>query len=227
MRHIVGLSGFAGSGKSTVAEYLVRQHGFVRLSFAAAVKDVAAAAFAWDRQQLEGTTPQDRAWRDTPDAFWSARMGKVFTPRYALQYIGTNLFRNFVLPTIWADLIVAKIHALNPSTPVVIDDVRFVNEREALKKEGATFLLLRRDTFPTQLHHQLWTTARAGHTIRGIVDEGDLHLSEWDWLCDATVANDAEILNHGSYDDLYAAVDEWWYTRTHTTETSTSVESVA
>lgn len=208
---IIGLSGFAGAGKSTVAEYLVRQHGFVRLSFAAAVKDITAAAFAWDRQRLEGATPQDRAWREEPDTFWSERMGKPFTPRYALQYIGTDVFRNHVLPSIWADLVVAKIRGLGPHANVVIDDVRFVNEREALRKEGAIFVLLRRDEFSTPVHQQLWTTARAGFAIRGIEPTNSLHPSEWDWLRDTTVADDTEILNHGSYDDLYATVEEWWY----------------
>lgn len=208
---VIGLSGFAGAGKSTVAEYLVRQHGFVRLSFAAAVKDITASAFAWDRHRLEGATPQDRAWREQPDPFWSERMGKPFTPRYALQYIGTDVFRLHVLPTLWADLVVAKIRSAGPDTNIVIDDVRFVNEREALRKEGATFVVLRRDTFPTQLHQQLWTMARSGFSIRGIEPSDGLHPSEWDWLRDTTVANDAEILNHGSYDDLYTAVNEWWY----------------
>ena len=220
---VIGLSGFAGAGKSTVAEYLVRQHGFVRLSFGAAVKDITAAAFAWDRQRLEGATPQDRAWREQSDDFWSERMGKPFTPRYALQYLGTDIFRDHVLPTIWADLVVAKIRRLGPGANVVIDDVRFVNEREALRKEGATFVLLRREDFPTQLHQQLWTTARGGFSIRGIEPSNGLHPSEWDWLRDTTVADDTEILNHGSYDDLYAAVDEWWYNRS---QDSTSVHEV-
>lgn len=208
---VIGLSGFAGAGKSTVAEYLVRQHGFERLSFAAAVKDVTAAAFAWDRPRLEGNTPQDRAWREEPDPFWSERMGKSFTPRYALQYIGTDVFRSHVLQSIWADLVIAKIRRLGPAANVVIDDVRFVNERTTLAKEGAVFLLLRRPEFATPLHEQLWKTARGGASIRDLMNGQALHPSEWDWLCDTTVAHDAELLNHGSYDELYAAVDAWWY----------------
>lgn len=208
---VIGLSGFAGAGKSTVAEYLVRQHGFVRLSFAAAVKDITAVAFAWDRQRLEGASPQDRAWREEPDTFWSERLGKPFTPRYALQYIGTDVFRTHVLPTIWADLVVAKIRHMAPTTNIVIDDVRFVNEREALRKEGAIFLLVRRETFQTALHHDLWTTVRRRESIRDQAPTHELHPSEWDWLRDPTVADDVELLNRGSYDDLYAAVDEWWY----------------
>lgn len=207
---VIGLSGFAGAGKSTIAEYLVRQHGFIRMSFAAALKDITAVAFGWDRQRLEGATPQDRAWREEPDVFWSARMGKPFTPRYGLQFIGTDVFRNHVLNSIWSDLIVAKITQLNASENVVIDDVRFVNERNALRSVGATFLLVRRDTFASELHEQLWTTGQQGQCGVGIPKPIPLHPSEWEWLTDPTVAVDRVITNSGSYDDLYEAVDEWY-----------------
>jgi len=209
---IIGLSGFAGTGKSTIAEYLVREHGFVRLSFASAVKDIAGAAFGWDRQRLEGATPQDRLWREQPDAFWSQRMMKPFSPRYALQFLGTDIFRQHVLPTIWCDNVIAKIRNLGLDANVVIDDVRFVNERNALRAEGAQFLLVRKSEFPSALHAELWNAARARFRVRDIIhdDRTHLHLSEWDWLQDATVADDPVIVNSGSYDDLYAAVDAWY-----------------
>lgn len=218
---IIGLSGFAGAGKSTVAEYLARQHGCTRLSFAGALKDVTAAAFGWDRQRLEGASPQDREWRETPDAFWSDKMGKPFTPRYALQYIGTDVFRNHILNSIWVDNVIAKIRASH-STNIVIEDVRFVNERQALRAEGAHFLLLRRAEFHSPLHRELWNMARARFSVRGINDEysQNLHPSEWDWLQDTTVADDPIIVNSGSYDDLYAAVDAWYTTIKYPTETS-------
>ena len=82
---LVGLCGFAGSGKSTVAQYLVREHGYTRISFAAAVKDITAILFQWDRASLEGTTPETREWRMQPDPFWSERFGEGWTPRKALN----------------------------------------------------------------------------------------------------------------------------------------------
>ena len=41
---IIGVVGFIGSGKGTVADILVEKHGFVKLSFADAVKDASLAA---------------------------------------------------------------------------------------------------------------------------------------------------------------------------------------
>lgn len=209
---VIGLSGFASAGKSTVGEYLVRQYGFTRLSFAAAVKDVTAAAFGWERPRLDGVSPQDRVWREEPDMFWSERMKRPITPRVALQYIGTDIFRVHVLSSIWSDIVISKIRALGSTANVVIDDVRFVNERQALRDEGAQFLLLRREKFATPSHERLWATARAKHSPHPIEPPDDLHLSEWQWLQDATVADDPELINSGSYDDLYAAVDMWYTT---------------
>ena len=209
---VIGLSGFAGAGKSTVAEYLVRHYGFTRLSFASAVKDVTAAAFGWDRQRLDGASPQDRVWREEPDVFWSQRMKQSFTPRGALQYIGTDVFRTHVLSSIWSDIVISKIRGLGTAANVVIDDVRFVNERQSIRDEGGHFLLLRRETFATPLHHQLWATARAGNSIETITSTNELHLSEWQWLHDVTVVDDPELINSGSYDDLYAGVDMWYNT---------------
>lgn len=212
---VIGLSGFAGAGKSTVAQYLVHQHGFTRLSFAAAVKDITAIAFNWERDRLEGSTPQDRAWRDQPDVFWSERLGRPITPRSALQFIGTDIFRYHVSPSIWADILVARIRHLPLTAKVVIDDVRFVNERRALREVGARFLLLRRAEFPSPVHERLWTTARNGLPILGSQiaspwEPDALHQSEWDWLQDATVADDSVITNCGSYDELYTAIDQWY-----------------
>ncbi len=43
-----------GSGKDTIADYLVNIHGYKRESFADSLKDAVAAAFDWDRDLLEG-----------------------------------------------------------------------------------------------------------------------------------------------------------------------------
>lgn len=203
---VIGLSGFAGAGKSTVAEYLVREYGFTRLSFATAVKDVVAATFGWDRARLEGMTPDDRQWRDEPDEFWSTRMGRPFTPRYALQYVGTDVFRTHVLPSIWSDIVISKIQRMRGDALVVIDDVRFVNERTALRGVHAHFAIVQRQQFPSADHQRLWTALQQHQPL----PDTTIHLSEWDWLQDATVATDPLIVNRGSYDELYHNIDLWY-----------------
>lgn len=54
---ILGLTGFIGSGKTTVANLLVERHGYRADSFAASVKDAPATIFGWPRDMLGGTLP--------------------------------------------------------------------------------------------------------------------------------------------------------------------------
>ena len=95
MTTIISVSGFIGSGKDTIADYLVTEFGFKRLSFAGTLKDAVAAIFGWDRDLIDGTTKESRIWRDQVDQWWSDRLGiPNLTPRYILQHIGTDVFRN-------------------------------------------------------------------------------------------------------------------------------------
>ena len=44
---IIGVTGFIGSGKDTIADLLVTNHKFKRVSFASSLKDAAANVFGW------------------------------------------------------------------------------------------------------------------------------------------------------------------------------------
>ena len=64
---IIAICGFQGSGKDTLADILVNNYGYTRVSFAGAVKDVAAVIFSWDREMLEGRTKESREKREEID----------------------------------------------------------------------------------------------------------------------------------------------------------------
>ena len=91
---IIGVCGFIGSGKDTIADYLVNFHEFRRESFASTLKDAVAAVFGWDRTLLEGRTKEAREWREQVDPWWAARLDMpTLTPRWVLQYWGTEVCR--------------------------------------------------------------------------------------------------------------------------------------
>jgi hypothetical protein len=205
---LVGLCGFAGSGKSTVAHYLAEEYGFTRLSFASAVKDITAILFQWDREALEGNTDESREWRTQPDPFWTERLGSPWTPRKALQFVGTDLCREHVHADIWIDLLLAKIRRLGPDANVVIDDVRFVNEIRALHRENAHLLVVHRrqadgSYFPSREHALLWSSAP--HILTT-----SLHPSEWDWLRVSGVKEMPALLNQEDRTALYRQLDLWY-----------------
>ena len=96
---IVGVVGFIGSGKGTVGDFLKTEFGFHSLSFASHLKDVASVLFGWERNLLEGDTEESRKFRERPDGFWSKKIGEHFTPRLALQLLGTEAEEKFFMKT--------------------------------------------------------------------------------------------------------------------------------
>ena len=196
---IIGICGKAGSGKDTAADFLVKNHGFVKVAFADVLKRICKEVFDFSDEQLWG--PSEK--RNEPDKryprgsgivayprtcescgtnyenvpgkpataccpkcgsnLWCKqgnRFGETYlTPRHALQQLGTEWGRN-CYPNVWVDyaLRVAQRLAeggyaydarrglfpvsvvsndwMKPKTDVVISDVRFKNEVDAIKKAG-------------------------------------------------------------------------------------------
>ena len=137
---IIGLLGFIGSGKGTVGDILV-ENNFTPLSFAGSLKDAVSSIFSWDRALLEGDTEESRVFRETVDDFWSVKFGKPITPRYILQYFGTEVCRENLLDNIWVHSLERKIQQ---HENVVVTDVRFKNEISFLKSIGAVFVQIDR-----------------------------------------------------------------------------------
>jgi hypothetical protein len=132
---IIGVTGFIGSGKDTVANYLTTFHGFKKLSFAESLKDAVSSVFGWDREMLEGTTKSSREWRETVDTWWSERLNiPHLTPRWVLQYWGTEVCRNGFHNDIWVASVQNKLRQAKDN--IVITDCRFANEVLVIKEVG-------------------------------------------------------------------------------------------
>lgn len=140
---VFGLCGKAGSGKDTFANFLVQKHKFIKVSFAEALKDALSILFGWDRHLLEGNTKSSREWRERVDEFWSREL-KIpdFTPRKAMQTVGTDLFRNHFHPNFWVSILKRKIlfYVRRSGCPggIVVTDCRFPNEIQMLKETFGT-----------------------------------------------------------------------------------------
>ena len=127
---IVGVCGLISSGKGTVADILVNEHGFKKLSFADSLKDAVAAVFNWPRYLLEGDTEASREWRERVDPWWAERLGiPNLTPRLILQQWGTEVCRDSFHNDIWIHSLAAKLGDGN----YVIPDTRFPNEIEMIQ----------------------------------------------------------------------------------------------
>ena len=203
MKKIITISGLIGSGKDTAAELLVKHHGFTRIAFADSLKDAVAAVFGWDRHMLEGATPESRQWREQVDPWWSERLSMPhLTPRWALQNIGTEVFRSNFHDDIWVASVERKILASTRS--VVITDCRFPNEIRAVKRIGGLTARIYRGADPPWLE---LAQTDMGEFRR---QYPHVHASEYSSV---NLAYDHYINNNGSIVELHAQLREML--RTH------------
>ena len=195
---IIGICGFIGSGKDTVADFLVNFHEFRRESFASTLKDSVAAVFGWDRTLLEGRTAEAREWREQVDPWWAERLDMpTLTPRWVLQYWGTEVARRSFHDDIWIASLENKLR--NSKDNIVISDCRFPNEIQAIKKAGGQIVWVQRGALPEWYDDAV--SANQGHNIgMNNMKLRKIHASEWAWLGNEF---DHVIDNNGSIDELF------------------------
>lgn len=195
---IIGICGLIGSGKDTAADYLVGFHGFRRDSFASTLKDSVAAVFGWDRELIEGRTPEARAWREQVDEWWANRLEMPhLTPRWILQYWGTEVLRQHFHDDIWIAALQSRLARRSDHT--VISDVRFPNEIKAIKEQGGRIIWIQRGVIPHW--YDIACMANRGDTKaqEWLIDNA-IHASETSW---AGADFDTIVDNNSSIDTLY------------------------
>lgn len=117
---IIGFSGKIGSGKTTLAQILCNEYPYTKASFADPLKHIVKYLYDLEYDQLYGNRKE----------IVDTRYG--VTPRYLLQYIGTNLFRNWD-KNFWVNVFERKY--ANQEL-LVLDDVRFENEAHIIHQMG-------------------------------------------------------------------------------------------
>jgi hypothetical protein len=167
MRLIIGLGYKAGVGKDTVANALV-EAGFVKVGFADAVKAACGAVCGFNFRQLYVAGEKDRV-----DPFWG------FSPRTAMQVMGSAL-RNNLAPDVWIRSLMRRIDTELQDKNIVICDVRYPNEAEAIKAAGGYVIRVERPGLVTAM-----SEAEQVH-------ESEVSMNAYaDW--DGEVVNDGEL----------------------------------
>lgn len=159
---LIGLTGHKRSGKDSIADVLALW-GYERMAFADPLKSI-ASAIGWDGSKDE--TPR-----------YCGHCG-IARGRNLLQLLGTEGLRENLWSDVWID---AMEKRLTVAQDVVITDIRFPNEAEAVRRWGGT----------------IWKVARPGF-------DGDGHASE---LGIDTVQPNLFIHNKGSLDDLRIGIE--------------------
>lgn len=123
-----------GSGKTTVAEELEVNYGFEIVRFADTLKSMTKALF-----MAAGLTP-DVAAQLIADPELKEQRLPLFgnkSPRHIMQTLGGDWGRGLISETLWVDLTMATVRQLREQGfPVVIDDMRYPNEADAVRAAG-------------------------------------------------------------------------------------------
>jgi len=120
----MAFSGKMHVGKTTSADYLVQKYGFIKLSFAGKLKEIARDLF--------------------PEQFECGQK-----PRKLLQDLGMKMRE--IDQDVWVNYVLRIVRSLPKESKIVIDDLRFMNEYKALKNEGFFVVRILRDVPPSPL----------------------------------------------------------------------------
>ena len=190
---IVGFVGFINSGKGTAGDILANSLGFKKESFAKPVKDVTSAMFGWNRDLLEGDTKESREFREAPDVFWSKVMNRQFTPREAMQKIGTEVGRDIFLDDFWIRHMERR---LDPNLNYVITDVRFPNEINFIHYMGGKVFEIQRGENPMWYNGLAMLPNKTQKSQYMKLYFPEIHESEWAWIgnpIDGIIYNNTQI----------------------------------
>ena len=206
---IIGVCGFIGSGKDTIADYLVNIHQFRRESFANSLKDAVSQVFGWDRDMLEGRTRQSREWRERVDPWWAKRLNMPdLTPRWILQYWGTEVCRRAFHDDIWIAALENKLRSSNDD--IVISDCRFPNEIKSIKAAGGIVVRVVRGVEPDWYDAAVSANRGPNGNVswalsRAKLERLKVHASESSWV---GTKFDAEVDNNSSMDHLLNQIND-------------------
>lgn len=130
---IIGLSGPAFVGKSTVAGNIIERHGGVVLSYASPLKDALITLTGFDRKIFT-----DKDEKLIPRMLFGGK-----SSRQVMQLFGTEFCRMMLREDFWLILMSCRI-ANYPDENIVIDDVRFQDEANLIQESGGFVIELSR-----------------------------------------------------------------------------------
>jgi hypothetical protein len=173
---MIGLSGWARNGKDTVAEHLIANYGYEQVSFAAPMKE---ALYRLNPKITINDVPNLPVKLGVDLYGWDELKTHGPEIRGLLQRFGTEVGREMFGEDFWVD---AAINSIPDGSKVVVSDVRYPNEAEAVKKLGG----------------QVWRVVRPGYGAAN--DHASEHaLNDYNF--------DEVLENSGSVQALYELVD--------------------
>lgn len=126
---LLGITGKAGSGKDELAKYLWEEHDFTRMAFADPLRSAARHIFGLSWDQMTNRDVKEKTLNR-----WK------LSPRQILQRLGTESIRDVFGPDVWVTRWQIGYDLIKDTDNVVVTDVRFDNEAEAIRANGGIII---------------------------------------------------------------------------------------
>lgn len=141
---ILGIIGATSSGKSTVANRLMKKFGYSDYSFASPLKDLCAKQFGWDRALLDAATPEGKAYKEGLTDLRDPRPSSatqwcLMSRRQVMQYLGTDVFRAMDQDH-WVKMARRELVGIPVRPGIAFPDTRFLNEIALIRELGGLIL---------------------------------------------------------------------------------------
>lgn len=178
---LIGIySSVPGCGKTEVTNYLANNHGYRPVKFAGTLK-MMIANLLLDIGIEDPRRYTDGDLKEEIIPFFGVSC------RHMMQTLGTDWGRALIKPTVWVDVASARIgRLLSEGTKVVVDDMRFPNEYQAIRDLGGVCVRIIRPG----------RKAPNGHPSEGLLDGHDF---------------DMTLVNDGSIQDLHTITHQVYH----------------
>ena len=208
MSNIIAFAGAKFAGKSTAASLFVSEYGHTEVSFAGPLKRATSAAFRIPKEYFDHPELKEKLFEmprkiglnellkfrnylepygivtdeQVTAMYEYGKNEEIHHPRHLLQFLGTDLVRQFVNNDYWAN---AAIMEISKHEKVAISDMRFAQEREVVESMGGKLILIKRPGYEP-----------AGHSSETSLGND----SDYDKV----------IINDGTIKDLFKGLVEWY-----------------
>lgn len=181
---LIGLTGYATSGKDALADCLVENLGYVKIGWADRIYDMALSLnpcfwYVWRPRRLKWIV----------DKIGWVKAKRIPKVRRYLQWLGSDVVREIIGEDAWIRATMPKIlDYVRNGKSVVVTNCRFKNEAEALEKVGGYIVLVERPGVGAVNDHisesgELFSSA----TFRVINDKGLEDLVQWAQALDSAI----------------------------------------
>ena len=187
---LIGIGGYAGSGKDAVADILEDSHGFYRTFMSQPLN----AALCRLNPQIEVRHGEVFRYVDLIAQLGYTKAKELPEVRRLLQAMGTEVGRDMFGQTVWVDLMEQTLAGYKPDDNVVVTGIRFPNEASMIRELGGELWWVYRPGYGPVNSHSSDNTLSLRHFDRVVVNDGTL--DDLEQLVTKILQNQSSSNNH-------------------------------